>query len=129
MLALLLPTLFIPVLYPLFGLSANAASIAATLCIVYLVVMPIRSFDVTNVVGVLRAGGDSRFAAILDILPLWLLTIPCTALLALVLDAPVALVCAATQMECMAKMPIGILRLRSRKWINDVTIPIEEASS
>ena len=129
LLALLLPTLFVPVLYPLFGLSANASSVAVTLCIVYLVVMPIRSFDVTNVVGVLRAGGDSRFAAILDILPLWLLTIPCTALLALVLNAPVPLVCAATQMECMAKMPIGILRLRSRKWINDVTIPFEEASS
>ena len=91
------------------------------LCVAYIVVMPTRSFDVANVTGVLRAGGDTRVAALLDNLPLWLGTLPVLALLALVLDAPLPLICAATQMETLAKFPLGILRLRSRKWINDVT--------
>ena len=122
LLAVLLPTVFIPIVYPLFHLSGQAAAIAATLCTVYLIVMPLRSFDITNVVGVLRAGGDTKVAAILDLLPLWLVSIPCMALFALVLDAPIPLVCAATQFESLIKMPVGLLRLRSRKWINDVTI-------
>lgn len=122
LLAVLLPTVFIPFVYPLFHLSGQAATIAATLCLVYLIVMPLRSFDITNVVGVLRAGGDTKVAAILDLLPLWLVSIPCMALFALVLDAPIPLVCAATQFESLIKMPVGLLRLRSRKWINDVTI-------
>ena len=54
----------------------------------------------------------------------WMLG-PVTALLALVLDAPVALVCLAPQVEHLSKCPIGLLRVRSRKWINDVTIKEE----
>ena len=36
-------------------------------------------------------------------------------------DAPVAVVCLCIQTENICKMPWGIHRLRSRKWINDVT--------
>jgi len=121
-LAALLPTFFIPVIYPLFKLSPQATRIAVLMCIVYLCVMPMRAFDVTNVTGVLRSGGDTRVAAAVDLCPLWLAAIPLTALTALVLHSPVALVCVATQAENFFKMPLGIWRLRSRKWINDVTV-------
>ena len=40
---------------------------------------------------------------------------------ALVLHAPAAVVCFAIQSENFCKMPWGIVRLRSRKWINSVT--------
>ena len=120
-LGVLLPTVFIPYLYPLFSLSETAAYAAAALCVVYLTVMPLRAFDITNIIGILRAGGDTRMATVLDITPLWGLAIPATALFALVLDVPLALVCAATQLENLAKAPLSIVRLRSRKWINDVT--------
>ena len=42
-------------------------------------------------------------------------------LAALVLDAPVTIVCLCIQTENVCKMPLGVLRLRSRKWINDIT--------
>lgn len=122
LMAILLPTVFIPFVYPLFQLTEQATRIAVTLCIVYLIVMPLRFFDITNIVGVLRSGGDTKMAAILDLLPLWLASIPCMALFALVLDAPIPLICAATQFESLIKTPLGLVRLRSRKWINDVTV-------
>ncbi|MCI2055619.1 MAG: MATE family efflux transporter [Oscillibacter sp.] len=125
-LALLLPTVFIPYLYPLFSLSEQATRIAIIMCIVYLCVMPMRAFDITNITGLLRAGGDARMAAVLDLSPLWVAAIPLTALCALVLDAPIVLVCIATQAENFFKMPLGVIRLRSRKWINDVTVRKEE---
>lgn len=121
-LAALLPTVFIPVLCPLFSLTETATQAAVTMCLVYIVMMPMRSFDVSNVIGVLRAGGDARMAAILDLVPLWLVSVPLTALTALVLDAPIWLVCFSLYSENICKMPLGILRLRSRRWINDVTL-------
>ena len=120
-LAFALPFVFIPYLYPLFGLSELATQAAATLCVVYLILLPLKSFDISNITGVLRAGGDVRMATIIDLCPLWLVAVPLAALTALVLDAPLPLVCIGIYSENICKMPLGIIRLRSRKWINDVT--------
>jgi putative MATE family efflux protein len=120
-LAVLLPTVFIPYLYPLFSLTEQATAIAVTMCVLYLLVMPMKAFDITNITGLLRAGGDANMAAVIDLCPLWLVAVPLTALTGLVLQAPVVWVCLAIQAENFCKMPIGVIRLQSRKWINDVT--------
>lgn len=116
-----LPTLFIPYLYPLFHLEGLALQIAVTMCTVFIIMLPLKAFDITNITGLLRAGGDARMASIIDLVPLWFVAVPLTALTGLVLNAPVALVCLAIQTENICKMPWGVVRLRSRKWINDVT--------
>ena len=120
-LAVLLPTVFIPYLYPLFHLEGLALEIAVTMCVVYICVMPLKAFDITNITGLLRAGGDSRMASIIDLSCQWVIAVPLTFLTALVFNAPVAVVCLCIQSENVCKCPWGILRLRSRKWINDVT--------
>ena len=60
-------------------------------------------------------------ATIIDLCPLWLVAVPLAALTALVLDAPLPLICLGIYSENICKMPLGVIRLRSRKWINDVT--------
>lgn len=120
-LAVVLPTVFIPYLYPLFHLEGLALQIAVTMCTVYIFMMPLKAFDITNITGLLRAGGDAKMASVIDLTPLWCVAVPLTALTGLVLNAPVTLVCLAIQTENICKMPWGIYRLRSRKWINDVT--------
>ena len=120
-LAILLPTVFIPYLYPLFHLEGLALEIAVTMCVVYLFMLPLKAFDITNITGLLRAGGDSRMASIIDLSCQWVIAVPLTFLTALVFNAPVAVVCLCIQSENVCKCPWGILRLRSRKWINDVT--------
>ncbi|MDE6997088.1 MAG: MATE family efflux transporter [Oscillospiraceae bacterium] len=117
----LLPTFFQPVLFPLFQLTPGAAEAAACLTVIYAVFMPMRAFDITNITGVLRAGGDARTAALIDIGPLWLVAVPLMALLGLALDAPTWLVCVAMQAENICKCPLGLLRFHSKRWINDVT--------
>ncbi len=121
LLLLLLPTFFRPVLFPLFDLSSGAAYAASCMCMLYAISMPTRAFDVTNITGVLRAGGDARVAALIDLSPLWLAAIPLMALTALVLEAPVFIVCLSMQAENAVKCPLGYLRFRSRRWINDIT--------
>ena len=121
LLLVLLPIFFRPVLFPLFQLAPGAAEAATYLAVVYAVFMPMRAFDITNITGVLRAGGDARVASLIDIGPLWLAAIPLMALAGLVLDAPTWVVCIAMQAENLLKCPIGLIRFHSRKWINDVT--------
>ena len=121
LLLVLLPTFFRPVLFPLFQLAPGAAEAATYLAVVYAVFMPMRAFDITNITGVLRAGGDARVASLIDIGPLWLAAIPLMALAGLGLDAPTWVVCIAMQAENLLKCPIGLIRFHSRKWINDVT--------
>ena len=120
-LLLLLPVFFLPTLFPLFQLSPGATEIATYMSIIYALFMPMRAFDVTNVTGVLRAGGDARIATLIDIGPLWLAAIPLMAVTGLVLDAPVWVVCLAMQGENFLKCPLGLARFHSKKWINDIT--------
>ena len=121
LLFVLLPTFFSPVLFRIFDLSPGATEAAVCMTIIYALFMPMRAFDITNITGILRAGGDARTATVIDILPLWLAAIPAMALTGLVLDAPTIIVCLSMQAENLLKCPIGILRIRSRKWITDIT--------
>ena len=120
-LAILLPTVFRPILFPLFHLNEYAASAVTLMCIAYLLQMPCRSFNNSVITGVLRSGGDVRAAIAVDLIPLWLIAIPLTAFFALVLKAPIPVICVGIYCENVCKMPLGFLRLRSRKWINDIT--------
>ena len=121
LLLVLLPTFFRPILFPLFKLTPGAVQAATYLSIVYAVFMPMRAFDITNITGVLRAGGDAKTASLIDTLPLWLVAIPLMAVTGLVLDAPTWLVCIAMQAENICKCPLGLVRFHSKKWINDIT--------
>lgn len=121
LLFVLLPTFFSPVLFRIFDLSPGATEAAVCMTIIYALFMPMRAFDITNITGILRAGGDAKTATVIDILPLWLAAIPAMALSGLVLEAPTIIVCLSMQAENLLKCPIGILRIRSRKWITDIT--------
>ena len=120
-LAALLPTVFIPVVYPLFHLEGLAQQIAVTMCVVNALLMPARAPANTIITGILRAGGDVRTATVIDLAPLWFLAVPLTALAGLVLNAPVAAVCLCIQSESICKLPLSLRRLGSGRWINDVT--------
>ena len=121
----LLPLFFRPVLFPLFKLTPGATVAATSLAVVFAAFMPLRAFDVTNITGVLRAGGDTKMTSVIDVAPLWLVTIPLMSLTGLVLNAPTWVVCLCVQSECMCKFPLGLTRFRSRKWINDITRAVE----
>ena len=111
-----------PLVLPLFKLSAASAAICTLYIYAYSSAAPLHAFAVTNVVGILRGGGDVRSAMLIDLLPLWLGTLPLLVLLGLVLNAPTVLFCFAVAWEPLLKLPFGIRRLLSGKWIHDVTV-------
>lgn len=122
----LLHLFVVPYLYPLFDLSGRAASICTMMLTVTFLTMSLRAFCTTNIVGVLRGGGDVRMATIIDIAPLWLVAVPLAALLGLVFDAGILWVYLAMALESLIKCILGHLRYRSGAWINDVTLAIHD---
>ena len=81
--------------------------------------IPLHAYSISAVTGVLRAGGDVAWSAALDIAPQWLVALPLTALFALVFKSNYWLVAAAI----LLKVPLCALRIRTGKWIHDVTLP------
>ena len=121
----LLHMFIIPVLYPLFKLTPAAAEICTMMLTMVFAMMPLRSFACTNIVGVLRGGGDVRAATIIDVTPLWLVALPLAVLAGLVLKLGIFWVQLATMSENMVKSVLGLRRFRGGAWINDVTIPAQ----
>ena len=109
------------VVYPLFQMSARAGAIASMMMTVQGVIRPLRDFNSVTIVGVLRGGGDVKMATVIDISPLWLAAIPAAAVCGLVLRLDILWVYLAMTLENFVKCGLGLYRLRSGKWIRDLT--------
>ena len=69
----------------------------------------------------LRGGGDVRTASIIDLSPLWFVSIPLAALAGLVFHWGILVVYLCISLENVVKFFFGMARLRSGAWIRDVT--------
>ena len=101
---------------------AAAYSVIGVLALLQLVL----GVDLTCIVGVLRGGGDCRTAFVFDCGALWCVSIPMGILTGLVLKLPVPLVYIALKLDSPIKAFLGVLRIRSGKWIRNVTVQNEE---
>ena len=117
----LLPTLFVPVVFPLFKLFGESAAIATAVAVTSFASIPLHAYTISSITGVLRSGGDVLWSAALDLGPQWIVCLPLTALCALVLKTGIWPIALAMQTESVAKLPLCLYRVRSRKWIHDVT--------
>lgn len=80
----------------------------------------VKVFNYTNVVGVLRSGGDTKFCLFLDLGGMWLVGVPLVVLSGLYWHMPIHLVFIFVYMEEVAKFIVGIPRVASKKWINNL---------
>lgn len=118
----LVPTLFIPVIFPLFKLQGASVRIATALAVTAFAATPLHAYSISAVTGVMRSGGDVVWSAALDLLPQWLCALPLTVLTALVLQTDCWWIGLAMQAESFAKVPLCLLRCRKPVWIHDVTL-------
>ncbi len=115
-------TVLRPFLLPLFHLSSTAAKLSTMLVCCFSANAPLNSFGTTVVVGILRGGGDVRKSMLIDLLPLWCFTIPLLALTALVWHAPIFVICVVMVSESLCKLPLGLRRLQTGRWVRDLTV-------
>lgn len=98
---------------------------ARALLIVLSLGLWIRASNHVIIIGMLRAGGDTRFSLLLDGGAIWAIGVPCAAAGAFLFDLPVYFVYALTLSEEIAKFSFGLWRYFSKKWINDMTQRVE----
>lgn len=108
-------------IFPLMDISAEAGELAKMMLAFIAVVMPLRSLNLCNIVGVFRGGGDVRFGLICDIGPLYCVCLPAAAFCGLVFGLGITAVYVCICLDDFCKVFLCLPRLRSGKWINSVT--------
>ena len=71
--------------------------------------------------GVFRAGGDSKFGFILDVICMWVVMVPLGLLCAFVLKLPPMWVYFILSLDETIKMPANIIHYRKKGWLRNIT--------
>lgn len=80
-----------------------------------------QAFNTTMVVGIFRAGGDTRFGLLLDVSTMWGCSILFGFLAAFVWHLSVPMVYVILMSDELIKVPITVWRYRKYRWLKDVT--------
>lgn len=110
-----------PYILDLYRVSPIVIAYTKALLLISCSFLWLRMMNLIQFIGIFRAGGDTRFALILDGFIIWLVGVPLAAIGAFVLDLPVYLVYGLTLSEEMVKWAIGLWRYFSKKWIHNLT--------
>jgi Na+-driven multidrug efflux pump len=111
----------IPGVLSIIKLSPASMDFAFIMLVVESTLLWLKSFNMTNGVGVLRGGGDGRFVLVFDIGTLWVGGLPIALIIGLIIRMPPQFILAAFIFEEVFKAAVGLGRFRSKKWINDLT--------
>lgn len=110
-----------------YDVSAEAKSISYDLMNAIMIIVVFQSMSSILTKGVLRAGGDTRFLMIGDILFLWIASVPLGALAALVLHFPAFWIYTLLKIDQVIKCVWCFFRLRSGKWLKKIK-PAEDTA-
>ena len=104
-----------------FNVNPETLKAASQMFIILCCSYPFKAFNMSMVVGVCRAGGDTVFCVVYDIAVMWIVTLPLAALAGFVLGAPVWVIYFCLVMEDPLKAILGLWRFRSGRWLHNVT--------
>ena len=102
-------------------LSATAMGYLSTMLLINSYYIIGGAVNTTLIAGVFRAGGDSRFGLVCDILDMWVYAVPLGFLAAFVLELPVVWVYFLLCTDEFVKWPWVIKHYRSGKWLKNIT--------
>ena len=103
------------------GLDPSLYAVSRRLLVFMGLTFVIRVYNTIAIVGVLRAGGETKVAMKIDLSTVWLIGVPLAFIGALVLKLPVEYVFLLVTMEEVVKAFLGIPIIKSGKWIKNLT--------
>ncbi len=104
-----------------FKVEASVFAIANAMFLIMAIAYPLRALNMAIVIGVCRAGGDTVYCVFIDVFFMWTVALPAAALASFIFGAPAIVVYLFLQFEEPLKAIIGLSRLRSGRWLHDVT--------
>ena len=109
----------IPLLLKIFSVSEALTPDITKIFIIMGVMMALKSFNTLIVIGVLRSGGDTKYALFLELGCMWLASIPLT-FVAAFNGAPIYILVLLTYAEEIVKFIFGVPRALSKKWAANI---------
>ncbi len=104
----------------LFALTELGKQYAIIILLIYGLTMGLNLYNGINVTGVLRGGGDTRFAMFAECGSVWFISVPLAFIGAMYLELPIYLVVLLLKSEEIIKAVFLTKRFISKKWLNNV---------
>lgn len=114
---MLLSIPFVLIIYPM---NAQTQMLAKQILCVGAIIELFKSFQCMNMMGILRGGGDVKFACMNDIIFLWGLGLPLGFLCAIVFDLPFIFVFLAMKSDQIVKCFTSEWRIRKNHWMKAI---------
>lgn len=109
----------IPLILPMYqNFGSDTLALMAKVLIIFSIGLTFRFINIINIVGIFRAGGDTRYAMILELGTLWTVGVLGAFIAVQFFNAPLLVVAMIVQFEEVVKLIIGMFRVKSKKWIN-----------
>ena len=111
--------LSIPILLKIFSVSSSLAPDIINIFIIMGILMALKTFNTFIIIGVLRSGGDTKYALFLEMGCMWFVSLPLT-FFAAYKGLPIYILVALTYTEEVAKFIFGVPRVLSKKWAKNI---------
>jgi len=105
----------------IFNVDESVFRIIFAMILILAISYPFRAFNMSMIIGVCRAGGDTVFSVFYDVFFMWGFALPLAAVASFVFHAPAWAIYLCLCTEDPLKMILGIWRLKSGKWLRNVT--------
>jgi putative MATE family efflux protein len=109
----------------LFDLTPTGAEYARRILMIYSLFLVIKIFNATIITGVLRCGGDTKFAMFAEVGAVWCIGVPLAFIGALWLRLPVYYVVLLVHVEEFVKTFLMGYRFLSNKWVKNLVRDVE----
>lgn len=107
-------------LITLFSVEENIAYDISRCLIAFILYLPFRMFNLVNIVGILRSGGDTKASLMLDVTGVWCVGIPMAFIGGMLLELPIYYVYAMVTFEEAYKFVLGMRRYKQKKWCRNL---------
>jgi putative MATE family efflux protein len=104
----------------LYRISPEAQVLTRNVMLVLGAALWLKATNLTVIVGILRAGGDTKWALVADTAPLWFIGIPMALVGAFVLYLPIYWVVVMSLADELTKFALCAYRTASTRWIHNV---------
>ena len=105
----------------LFNITDEVRKMAIYCLLVNAMMLPLKSINMSTIVGILRAGGDTRFSMFAEMFGVWAIGVPLAFVGVLVLNLNIWQVYLLLGLEEFVKLILGLIRVARGKWITDLT--------
>ncbi len=108
----------------IYNFSPETRQMAVSTLIVLAISLLWRADNNITIVGILRAGGDTKACALIDLLPMWLVSVPAVIFTGLGLHWPLWAVYLVQQSDEFIKLFASLARIRTKKWLKNLNVEL-----